>query len=153
MTSSQALALKAKLRRDGLVEMRLRGRCVEPFLVRGDTVRIFSAKKIEIGDIRLVELEGTEIALHRIVAMKDDGILTKGSYSGLIEKRQSEHILDCMQPFRFRDANGRVDYLPNETSNISLLCCQGTFHAKRKPTHSRPGEKSVESQSGSGVLP
>lgn len=116
MSSPRVLALKAKLRRDGFIEVKLHGRCMEPFLVAGDTARISPVETVEVGDICLVELESGELALHRIVSMRDDYVLTKGDYSGLAEKRQVEHVFGRARAFRFRDTDRWVDFSPSKAA-------------------------------------
>lgn len=112
MTFSQVIALKAKLHKDGVLEIKLHGRCMEPFLREGDMARILPVESIAIGDICLVELECKEVALHRAVGFKNDAIITKGDYSGMAEEISPDHILGCARAFKFSGSNGWVNYLP-----------------------------------------
>lgn len=87
MTQGLADVIRAKLRLEGSFEFGLRGRCMEPLLREGDRVLVVPAGKPYVGDLALVILDDKSLALHRIVCMHPDSIVTKGDYSG-----KSEHV-------------------------------------------------------------
>lgn len=85
---SAELAMKARMKRDGFLDVPLRGRCMEPLLMEGDVARVVPSETPGVGDVCLVRLPGGGFALHRLVAIgvaDAAGFVTKGDLSGRAE--------------------------------------------------------------------
>lgn len=113
----EAALLRARMRAQGHVDVRLSGRCMEPFLVAGDWARVVPAKDVSVGDICLVALPGA-VALHRLVRRDGAELVTKGDFSGRAERVATSDVIGVATAFRLVGSRRWVVY--DETCEAKL---------------------------------
>ncbi len=99
MTFPIAAIIKAKLRSEGRFVLTLCGRCMEPLLVEGDRAVVELCDDPQVGDVVLVCLDNGLLAVHRLVAFESGLCVTKGDYSGKVERTSLFHILGVVRKF------------------------------------------------------
>ena len=109
-SNKNVLILKAKLKKNGFIEMVLSGKCMEPFLYAGDKSKIIKFDSCFIGDICLICLNDGSLALHRIIDIDNNDFITKGDFSGKAEHVAKENIIGKAIAFCLNDSQNWVSY-------------------------------------------
>ena len=89
--------LKAEMKKTGLVEIKLEGRCMSPLFSDGDTAWIIPAEKYEKGNLCLACLSDGRLAFHRIVDIDKIGYILKGDRSRKAECVDEKNIIGIAQ--------------------------------------------------------
>lgn len=70
----KAVIIKARLKKSGWAELRVKGRCMEPLLFENEIVKVVMAEEINVGDICLIYLSNInpvisrgDLLIHRVV--------------------------------------------------------------------------------------
>lgn len=105
----EAVLLRARMRAQGHVDVRLSGRCMEPLLVAGDWARVVPVADVSVGDICLVALPDA-VALHRLVWRDGAELVTKGDFSGRAERVTASDIVGVATAFRLVGSSHWADY-------------------------------------------
>ena len=113
----EAALLRARMRAQGHVDVRLSGRCMEPLLVAGDWARVVPAEGVSVGDICLVALP-CAVALHRLVRSDGAELVTKGDFSGRAERVATSDVIGVAMAFRLAGSSHWVAY--DETREAKL---------------------------------
>lgn len=74
----QGIAVKAKIKKNAKVELRLTGRCMDPLLCAGDIAEVIDAEEYCVGNLYLFTLANGALAVHRLVLINKDLLLMKG---------------------------------------------------------------------------
>lgn len=109
MNNGIADIIWAKIRMDGYYDISLHGRCMEPLLQAGDKARVYPSGVICTGDIALLVLENGDVALHRIVQINENKIMTKGDFSGRVEIVGKSDIIGIAREFFLADRGWSKD--------------------------------------------
>jgi hypothetical protein len=135
--STEVLALKARMKLSGELSIKLRGNCMEPLIKAGDMAKIIPATKAEVGRVYLLELPNSVIALHRIIAICDENIISKGDYSSMYEVLPKENIIGILIAVKL---NGTGSWLEFKEHNV--LRRIGVILSKRSIYDKRLGKES-----------
>ena len=111
--------IRAHMRLYGHFDIRLKGRCMEPFLIAGDVARITPIKQAIEGDICLIVL-GDAVTLHRLVKINGADLLTKGDYSGHVEHIVSSGIVGLATEFCFAGGSRWIEYKSSRDEKTHL---------------------------------
>jgi hypothetical protein len=98
--NAEALVLRARMESSGELSIGLRGNCMEPLLKAGDMARIAPADGVETGRVYLLELPGNRVALHRVIAVRDDCLMSKGDYSSMYEVLPKKSVVGILAAVR-----------------------------------------------------
>ena len=85
MVDPRILVLKAKLKKEGSVEITLSGNCMDPLLIAGDHVLAKPVEQLKVGDLYLISLSNCELAVHRLVKKHEELNYTKGDRAKAFE--------------------------------------------------------------------
>jgi hypothetical protein len=91
--NAKNVIVKMRLKKEGTIVMQLTGRCMEPLLIAGDSVKITPASQYESGYLYLFELLDGSLAVHRLVGKTEDSVLMKGDRSRGFETIPYTNIL------------------------------------------------------------
>ena len=128
MTSPLVSVVKAKLRAEGHFVLTLRGRCMEPLLLEGDKAFVELTDDVRIGDLALVLLDDGSLAVHRVVAVDQGAVVTKGDYSGKSEKLGSSRVLGVAREFSLDGGSWVAD--PRSESECAELAALSAIIGK-----------------------
>ena len=129
---SPAPVLRARVARDGAVEVSLSGRCMEPLLRAGDAALVVPAGRLRAGDIVLVELPGGVLALHRAVRLLPGGrLVSKGDFSGRAEELCVAAVVGRAAALRLAGSDGWAPYRQGPLSGRALCLLSRLLIAKR----------------------
>jgi hypothetical protein len=83
---TRLLALRARMKAHGKVEMTLSGRSMEPYLFAGDKALVVPCTKLSLGHIYLFKkTESNELVIHRLIRLVDSIAILKGDQTGVFE--------------------------------------------------------------------
>lgn len=130
---------KAMLVSKGSLQINLKGRCMEPFLVSGDKAFIQASSEINIGDICLISSSDGSLTVHRILGKNNSIAFAKGDFSGRGELISTQSILGIVSAFQLGRSKEWSEYRPSPRfkENIAALSLQlcspsRTFKKERK---------------------
>lgn len=103
MIYSRRLAIEARLRATREIEITLKGHCMEPLLLEGDAVKVAPLSRVSSGDICLVALPDGQIALHRILSVRNSTVFAKGDFSGKKDVLDREAVIGIATELKPRD--------------------------------------------------
>lgn len=133
MNGSESIALMTKMRKQSFLEIKLCGKCMEPFLLAGDTVRIVHKDKASIGDICLISLSNETVGLHRIIALNKEEFISKGDYSGVAERLNTNCIIGTVVAIKAQDEERWAPYDPSNSTRCYFAFLSSKIQHKKGP--------------------
>lgn len=129
-----AIALLAQLRRGYKVRLTVQGVSMQPLAREGDTVQIRKAEKYRKGDVVVFLYADRGLLIHRIIAMHEGYILTKGDHAVNAEKVEAAHIWGRAEAVFRQDI--KVD-MRHAVLNYVIACISYSHHRlwKKHGTH------------------
>ena len=91
--NTDAVLIRAKLKKGDAVNVVLDGRCMEPLLKAGDIAKVVAAADIQRGDICLICGMDKRLRLHRIIEIDGKTVRSKGDRTGRFETVDMSSVL------------------------------------------------------------
>ena len=99
-THSNAIVLKALLRKETEFALTLSGRCMDPLLIEGDMAKIVPTSKFTIGHLYLFVLPSGALSVHRMIGKTGEGAVMKGDRSRGDETIQYKNIIGVVSELK-----------------------------------------------------
>ena len=103
--NNKSIALRAKLKAENRIELRLIGRCMYPLLVADDHVAIVPLTDLCVGSLYLIKLPTGELAVHRLVKLFESAAICKGDRAVRYETLLKECLIGQVNEVKLKGAN------------------------------------------------
>lgn len=116
--NTKNIALKARISKEGKFILPLRGKCMDPLLIDGDTAKIIPATQYSIGYLYLFELPDGGLAVHRLIAKTDSCVIMKGDHMRCYQSISYQNILGVVSELKLLDCESWVPIKQTQLKTI-----------------------------------